>query len=468
MGEPRLIEQAYRFALRPTAEQERFLDACAGASRFFYNWGLALVETRLRLWRAYGPSIAVPWSYKELCSEFAKVKDEVAPWRSEVVVGSQQAGLEALGGGLRRFLDGRKAGKRVGFPRFRRKGRCRESVIFQRPRIVDGRRVEFDRRLGPIRTRERLTKLVRLLEGDEHARIKRATVQRQGSKWCVSFTVVRSPKRRPVRRPDTVVGVDVGLRHLATLSTGERVENLRPLQASLRRLRRLQRQLDRRRRANNPANYNGDGTAKPGRREWVKSRRMLRTEAAVRRLHERVANRRREQAHRLTTALTREYGVVAAEMLNIAGMQHNRRLARHIADAGWGIVLAQLAYKTAWAGSRLELADRFYPSSKTCSGCGMAKAKLSLSERVFSCEACGLSLDRDENAARNLAGLALAVAQAQDGSSALFVAATGAETLNARGATDPEAPGPNGQPHRTAKAHSTGHPAVDKTAALAA
>jgi transposase len=91
-----------------------------------------------------------------------------------------------------------------------------------------------------------------------------------------------------------------------------------------------------------------------------------------------------------------------------------------------------------------------------------------LSERVFSCEACGLSLDRDENAARNLAGLALAVAQAQDGSSALFVAATGAETLNARGATDPEAPGPNGQPHRTAKAHSTGHPAVDKTAALAA
>ena len=87
MGESRLIEQAYRFALAPTPEQERFLAACAGASRFFYNWGLALVETRLRLRRAYGPSVAVPWSYKELCSEFAKVKDEVAPWRSEVVVG---------------------------------------------------------------------------------------------------------------------------------------------------------------------------------------------------------------------------------------------------------------------------------------------------------------------------------------------------------------------------------------------
>jgi putative transposase len=468
MDEPRLVEQAYRFALAPSPEQERFLAAYVGASRFFYNWGLGLVETRLRLRRAYGPSIAVPWSYKELCSEFAKVKDEVAPWRSEVVVGSQQAGLEALGAGLRRFLDRRETARRVGFPRYRRKGRCRESVIFQRPRILDGRRVEFDRRLGPIRSRERFTKLQRLLERDEHARIKRATVQRRGSKWYVSFTVVRSPKRRQPRRPNTVVGVDVGLRHLATLSTGERVENLRPLQGALRRLRRLERQLDRQRRALNPHNYDECGRAKSGQREWVKSRRMLRTEERIRRLHERVANVRREQAHRLTTALTGEYGVIAVETLNITGMKQNARLARHISDAGWGIALTQLKYKTAWAGSRLEPADRFYPSSKTCSDCGTAKAKLSLSERVFACEACGLSLDRDENAARNLASFALAVAQGQEGSSALFVAATGAETLNARGATAREAPGPDGRPHRTAKAPSTGHPAVEETAALVA
>jgi putative transposase len=260
----------------------------------------------------------------------------------------------------------------------------------------------------------------------------------------------------------------VGLTHLATLSTGERVENLRPLQGALRRLRRLQRQLDRQRRAMNPDNYRPDGTVKPGRRDWVKSRRMLRTEERIRRLHERVANVRREQAHRLTTALTREFGLIAVESLNITGMKRNGRLARHISDAGWGIALAQLAYKTVWAGSELVSADRFYPSSKTCSDCGTVKAKLCLSERVFRCEACGFSLDRDENAARNLARLALAVAQAQKGSSALFVAATGAETLNARGATDPEAARPDGRPLRTAKAHSTGHPAVKETAALAA
>jgi putative transposase len=468
MGEPRLVEQAYRFALAPTPEQERFLDACAGASRFFYNWGLALVETRLRLRRAYGPSVAVPWSYKELCSEFAKVKDEVAPWRCEVVVGSQQAGLEALGAGLRRFLDGRRTGRRVGFPRYRRKGRCRESVIFQRPRIVDGRRVEFDRRLGPMRSRERFTKLQRLLDRDEHARIKRATVQRRGSKWYVSFTVERSPKQRRARRPNVVVGVDLGLRHLATLSTGEQVENLRPLQGASRRLGRLQRSLDRQRRAMNPDNYRPDGTVKPVRRDWVKSKRMRGTEERIGRLHERVVNLRREQTHRLTTGLAREYGLIAVETLNIAGMVRDRHLARQIADAGWGIVLAQLKYKTAWADSRLEPADRFYPSSKTCSDCGAVKAKLGRAERVFTCQACGFSLDRDENAARNLASLALTIAQARQGSRAWLVAATGAETLNARGATDPEAPGPNGRPLRTAKAHSTGHPAVEETAALAA
>jgi putative transposase len=334
--------------------------------------------------------------------------------------------------------------------------------------VLDARRVEFDRRLGPVRTRERFTKLLRLLERDEDARVKRATVQRHGSKWYVSFSVVRSPKQRRARQSHAVVGVDVGIRHLATLSTGEQVQNLRPLQASLRRLRRLQRRLDRQRRANNPDNYLPDGTARPGRREWRKSKRMLRTEAQVRGLYERVANVRREEAHLLTTALTREFGVIAVEALNVEGMKRNRRLARHISDAGWGIVLAQLAYKTAWAGSTFERADRYYPSSKTCSACGTAKAKLSLSERVFNCEACGFSLDRDENAARNLARLALAIAQTRGDEQ--YVAATGAETLNARarGATDPEAARPDGRQLRTAKAHSTGHPAVEEAAALAA
>jgi putative transposase len=433
MTERMVIRQAYRFALTPTVEQEKFLSSCCGASRFWFNQGLALVKDRLDR-RAGGEDVRVPWSYKPLCSEFAALKDQVCPWRSEVVVGSMQAGLEQLGRGLQNYSRAKRAGRRVGFPRFRAKGRCHESVIFQRPRLAGNRHVLLDHRLGPLHTKESLRKLTRLLERDEHARVLRSTVQRTNEGWVISFAVERSPKRRRARRRDIAVGVDLGLARLATLSTGEVFDNTRPLQGTLQRLRRLQRQLDRQRRAANPRNYLPDGRVKPRPKTWAVSGRMVRTQQRIRRLHGRVAHLRREQAHQLTTMLTREFGVIGVETLAVKNMLANRRLARHIADVGWGTILKQLAYKTSWAdGSLLVAADRFCPSSKTCSACGAVRAKLSLAERVFSCDdsACGHEQDRDLNAALNLAQMAARHAQAQG--LQCHVAATGAETLNARG-----------------------------------
>jgi len=431
-----VIQQAYRFALDLTVEQEAFLAACAGASRFWFNQGLALVKQRLDD-RAEGHQVDMPWSYKGLCVAFRgdAVKDELAPWRSEVVTGSYQAGLEALGKALRNYSAARKAGRKVGFPRFRAKGRSHESAIFQRPRIPDNRHVDLDRRLGPVRTKESLRKLTRLLATDPLARVMRSTVQRVNGGWVISFTVQRSAKRRRARRPDAVVGVDVGLARLATLSTGHAVDNGRPLQTALRTLRRLQRQLDRQRRANNPCNYHPDRRAKKGCSAWVKSARMLRTERRIARLHERVANLRRHQAHEFTTALTREYGVIGVETLTVKNMLANPRLARHISDVGWGTVLSQLAYKTSWSdGSMLVAADRFYPSSKTCSACGAVKAKLCLTDRVFTCDepSCGHEQDRDLNAALNLARMAQRHAQAEDISQS-YVARIGRFTPTARG-----------------------------------
>jgi putative transposase len=136
----------------------------------------------------------------------------------------------------------------------------------------------------------------------------------------------------------------------------------------------------------------------------------------------RTANLRRDAIQKLTTTLATEYGVVVVEQLNMAGMVRNRRLARALADAGLAELRRQLSYKTVWYGSRLVVADRFYPSSKTCSACGWVKAKLTLAERTFICEACGFRIDRDLNAACNLAKLAQHVAQ------------SGWETRNARGA----------------------------------
>jgi putative transposase len=431
-----LIRQSYRFELAPTAKQASLLGSFAGASRFWFNQGLALVKERLDRRAAGDRTVDVPWSYKSLCSVIAPLKDEICPWRREVVVGSQQAGLEALGRALQNFSRASRAGRRVGFPRYRAKGRCPESVIFQRPRVPDNRHVLLDRRLGPIRSRERLAKLTRLLDRDPRARIVRSTVSRRGERWWISFSVERSPKRRRARRPRSAIGVDLGLASLATLSTGETIANTKPLARSLRALRLAQRSVDRQRRANNPGNYLANGQVKPGANAWRRSRRQRQHEARIRRLHERVANLRREQAHRLTTRLTREHGAIGIESLNITGMLASRRLSRAIADAGWGQVVTQLRYKSAWAGALLIAADTFYPSSKTCSHCETAKAKLSLSERVFACDRCGLVLDRDVNAARNLAKLALRHAQAE-GISNPYLAPTEGERLNARGATDP-------------------------------
>jgi putative transposase len=431
----RTFQQGYRFALDPTAKQEEFLAACCGASRFWFNQGLALVKERLDE-RSVGKDVDVPWSYKALCVAFRgdAVKDALAPWRAEVVIGSYQAGLEALGKALVHFSKGRAEGRKVGFPRFRRKGHCHEAVIFQRPRVPDNRHVDLHRRLGPVRTKESLRKLTRLLAADPEARIMRSTVQRSNGAWFISFTVQRSPKARQARRPNAVGAADVGLARLATLSTGHSAANGRPLQSALRVLRRLQRSLDRQRRASNPDNYLSDGRIKPGPNTWVKSARMARTERRVARVHERVANVRREQAHQLTTALTREFGVIGVEALAVKNMLKHKRLARHIADVGWGMVFAQLRYKISWSdGSLLVAADRFYPSSKTCSACGAVKAKLRLAERVFTCDEpeCGHEQDRDLNAALNLARTAHRHAQAEGIES--YVARTGRFTPTARG-----------------------------------
>jgi putative transposase len=183
---------------------------------------------------------------------------------------------------------------------------------------------------------------------------------------------------------------------LAVLSTGEVIANPKHLEIAQRELRRLQRQAARRR---------GPDT----RIRQQPSNRWRKTQARIARLHTAVANARRNGLHQLTTRLVREHGTVVIEDLHVAGMLRNRRLARHIAGVGMAELRRQLTYKTTWSGGALHLADRWFPSSKTCSGCGVVKAKLRLAERTYRCDQCPLVLDRDLNAARNLAALAAEV-----------------------------------------------------------
>ncbi|WP_338045530.1 RNA-guided endonuclease TnpB family protein [Parafrankia soli] len=148
--------------------------------------------------------------------------------------------------------------------------------------------------------------------------------------------------------------------------------------------------------------------------------------ATLARIHAHVAHQRRDGLHTLTTRLATNHDVVVVEDLHTAGMVRNRRLARAVADTGMGEIRRQLAYKTLWYGSRLVVADRWYPSSKTCSGCGWQNPHLRLSDRTFTCQSCALVMDRDTNAAVNLKNL---------------VAASTSETENARGADRRTHPG---------------------------
>ncbi|MGH3860687.1 RNA-guided endonuclease TnpB family protein, partial [Actinokineospora sp.] len=191
----------------------------------------------------------------------------------------------------------------------------------------------------------------------------------------------------------------------------------------------------------------------------VPSGRWRKTQARIRRLHTAVANARRDGLHQLSTRLVGTHGTIVLEDLNVAGILRNRRLARHIAGVGMGELRRQITYKAGWVGGRVHLADRWYPSSKTCSECGAVKAKLRLSDRTFHCDQCDFALDRDLNAARNLAQL---VDEVAGGMSSPSCGATRNEPDgNPRKTRTTRAPGtatgrpPRSTPHRKVTAHDT-------------
>ncbi|NIK57973.1 IS607 family element RNA-guided endonuclease TnpB [Kribbella shirazensis] len=410
--------RAYKYALNPTPRQARFLDGHCGAARKAFNWGLARVKAVMDQRSAeasYGIpdqllTPAISWSMYSLRKAWNRAKSDVAPWWAEYSKEAYASGLTQLATALKNWADSRKArrgGRSVGFPRFKSKRTAVRSCRLTTGVIRCDERYAVLPRIGRMRLHE--TPAPELLDGT--ARILAATIRFERGRWFVSFTVEQDTPVRAPDRPDAVVGVDLGIKSLAVMAEpdGEphTVPNLKHLDTSLRKLGKLSRRVSRR--------------VGPDRRTGrVPSNRWKRANGQRNRVHHRVAYQRADALHKFTSAIAAEYGTVVVEDLNVAGMLKNKRLARRVGDAGFGEIRRQLAYKTEWNGGRLVVADRWFPSSKTCSGCGVVKAKLLLSERLYVCESCGLVMDRDENAARNLAALA--------------VAASGAETLNGRGA----------------------------------
>ncbi|GAA1001549.1 IS607 family element RNA-guided endonuclease TnpB [Acrocarpospora macrocephala] len=416
------VVHAYRYALDPTPCQERMLRSHCGAARLAFNWGLARIKANLaqrEAERSYGipdaqltPSLS--WSMYSLRKAWNGTKQQVAPWWAENSKESYACGIDRLATALTNWNESRKGirkGPKVGFPRFRSKRKKAISVRFTTGAIrLHGRTHVVLPVLGRIKTHESTRKLARRIEAGT-AQIRSATVGLEAGRWLVSFSVQIERAEATPTRPEAVVGVDLGIRTLAVYSDGRPpTANPRHLAAASRKLRRLSRAVSRKQGPDRRSGQQSSG-------------RWRRANAARNRVHHRVAALRRDAIHKLTTGLAAEYGTLVVEDLNIAGMVRNRRLARAIYDAGFGEIRRQLAYKTEWGSGRLVVAGRWFASSKTCSGCGAVKAKLALSERTFACADCGSVLDRDVNAALNLASL---VKQT--------VAGSGPETLNGRGA----------------------------------
>ncbi|WP_254358746.1 IS607 family element RNA-guided endonuclease TnpB [Mycolicibacterium peregrinum] len=464
--------QAYRFALDLTPAQERALASHAGAARFAHNHMLALVKAVLNqreAERSYGigQRDLTPmqgWTLPSLRKVWNERKPQCAPWWRENSKEAYNTGLDSLARGLNAWSKsraGQRAGKIVGFPRFKT-ARARRSVRFTTGTI----RVEPDRhhvtlpRIGAIRTHESTRKLARRVESGT-ARILSATVsQDSAGRWHCSFQAVVAAKARPAHSPHSlhpVVGVDVGVKagSLVVVATPDGVEVARasapkPLTAAQARLRRLQRRAARQ--------HGPYDTSTRSRR--TPSKRWRRTQARIGRTHAHAVAVRRDVLHKVTTALAQRHQVIVVETLNVSGMRaaggaRKRGLNRVLADASLAEIRRMLEYKTHWYGSHLVAADRFYPSSKTCSACGRRKPNLTLADRIFNCDGCGMSIDRDLNAAINLARLGEPAYTGEQGPA-------GSGPAAGRGATRETEPAPAGDAAGD-EASTPHHHLVDQT-----
>ncbi|WP_454856662.1 RNA-guided endonuclease InsQ/TnpB family protein [Promicromonospora soli] len=392
-------------------------------------------------------AVRVPWTGFDLINTFNKWKRSEAAgrrfvvdstgmtrvqvtglaWQDQVLAQVFEEAAVDLGRALKAFTDSRtgaRKGPKAGFPRFRKKSatggsfRIRNKTSKGRVGIRVGdqahARLVTLPKIGILRVRE-CTRRLRRMIATGRARILSVTVSRGAGRWWISITVeaadlhlaARHTPRPPAGAPAHIdvgqadtqptqrdekawVGVDRGLHTLAVAGSSDGVEvlrlnNPRALRRGLPRLRRLSKAVTRKKKG---------------------SKNRKKAVVRLSRQHARIRDRRRHVLHQVSNQLVKNHALLVLEDLNITGMRSNRKLSRAISDAAWGELARQIAYKQAWRGGQVMLADHWFPSSKTCSACGTLRKDLTLKDRTFECHECGLVMDRDLNAAVNLAAWA--------------------------------------------------------------
>jgi putative transposase len=370
------VMRAYKYRFYPTDAQAAELARTFGCVRKVYNLAL---EARTTAWYTEQRRV----SYVQTSALLTEWKhSEDLAFLSEVSSVPLQQALRHLQGAFAAFWD-----KRARYPRFKSRKRSRQSAEYTRSafRWRDGQLwlAKMGEPLAIVWSR-------RLPDGAEPSTV---TVSKDAAgRWFVSLLVETTVKALP--RTTTAVGVDAGITSLVTLSTGERVTNPKHERRDRERLAKAQRRLARK--AKGSAN-------------------RAKAKVKVARVHARIADRRRDHLHKLSTRLVRENQTVVIEDLTVRNVVRNHSLARAISDAAWRELRGMLEYKCQWYGRDLIVIDRWYPSSKTCSGCGHVATKMPLSVREWACTYCGMPHDRDINAASNILAGGLSVTACGDG-----------------------------------------------------
>ena len=356
-----LIQRGYKTEISPNNKQKTLLAKNAGAARFAFNWALNRIKE----------GISKPNAI-QLHKEWNVWKKENINWWKQVSKCSPQEALRNCDTAFNNFFRRckQKKGKK-GFPRFKSKKSGLGSFRLTGTIKVASNYVQLPR-LGKLKLKEHNYLPL-------NAKILSATVSERAGRWFVSLQVEEVLETK--FKPEAIVGVDLGIKTLATCSDGQTFANPKALKTNLEKLKRRSRQLSRK--------VKGSKNRKKAAKRLAK-------------VHQQIANIRKDSLHKITTHLTKTKSKIVIEDLNVSGMMKNRKLSRAISDIGLFEFRRQLEYKGKWYGCEIILADRFFPSSKSCSSCDWIKKDLTLADRTFVCDSCGLEIDRDLNASLNL------------------------------------------------------------------
>jgi putative transposase len=383
--------RAYKIRLYPNKEQESLLWKHVNGARYAYNWALATVMENFQ----NGNKHIGGYELKKLMT----IHKDNNEWLKDISSQTLSQSILDLDGAYKKFFVKQKKGKKfsdkckkrvpynmIGHPKFKKRGKARNSFYSRANSIYFTESFVNLEKIGKVEYKTNYTLPTVSKKGHNTTKFTNPRVSYDNGKWVMSFGVEEFPSTYELTKE--VLGIDLGIKTLATVSNGSVYKNPNKTKA----YRKLYKRLEQKQ-----AKYS---------KQVKNSKNQAKTLSNVQKLHSKIANKKKDYIHKMTTEIVKALpSAIVVEDLNVSGMMKNKKLSKHIHRANFYMILEQLKYKCEWHGIEFIKADRFYPSSKKCSSCGNIKHDLRLKDRLYKC-VCGLEIDRDLNASLNLKKLA--------------------------------------------------------------